>query len=40
MINPHFHPLLSVANRLTGHPRMLDGEDPVDTRYLEEEKKS
>ena len=40
MINPHFHPLLSVANRLTGHPRMLDGEDPVDTKYLEEEKKS
>lgn len=42
MINPHFHPLLNLINRLTGWPKMKDGEDPVDTKHeeeLEQEKK-
>ncbi|MBP3890629.1 MAG: undecaprenyl/decaprenyl-phosphate alpha-N-acetylglucosaminyl 1-phosphate transferase [Solobacterium sp.] len=38
MLNPKWHPVLSVLNRLTGWPKMLDGEDPVDTKYLEQEK--
>ncbi len=36
MINPHFHPVLSVVNKLTGWPHMVGGEDPVDTRQMEE----
>ncbi|MBO7703706.1 MAG: undecaprenyl/decaprenyl-phosphate alpha-N-acetylglucosaminyl 1-phosphate transferase [Solobacterium sp.] len=31
MINPKFHPLLSLCNRVTGWPKMKHGEDPVDT---------
>jgi len=36
MVNPKFHPFLSLINRLTGWPRMVDGEDPVDTKQAEE----
>lgn len=39
MINPKWHPILSIVNKLTGHPKMDDGEDPVDTKEIEEEKK-
>ena len=39
MINPKLHPILSIVNKLTGHPKMDDGEDPVDTKEIEEEKK-
>ena len=39
MINPKWHPILSIVNKLTGHPKMDDGEDPVDTKENEEEKK-
>ena len=38
MINPKWHPILSIVNKLTGHPKMDDGEDPVDTKEIEEEK--
>ena len=37
MINPHWHPILSLSNRLFGVPKMEKGEDPVDTEYLETE---
>ena len=37
MINPHWHPILSLVNRITGWPKMEDGEDPVDTLQKEEE---
>ena len=37
MINPKFHPILSLVNRLTGWPAMQDGQDPVDTIRREEE---
>ena len=37
MINPKFHPILSLVNRLTGWPAMENGEDPVDTIRREEE---
>jgi UDP-GlcNAc:undecaprenyl-phosphate GlcNAc-1-phosphate transferase len=37
MINPKWHPLLSLSNRLFGWPKMEKGEDPVDTKYLEKE---
>ena len=40
MINAHFHPVLSLVNRLTGWPHMEDGEDPVDTRIIFEEQES
>ena len=40
MINPKWHPILSIVNKLTGHPKMDDGEDPVDTKEIEEEKKA
>ncbi|MCR5229733.1 MAG: undecaprenyl/decaprenyl-phosphate alpha-N-acetylglucosaminyl 1-phosphate transferase [Solobacterium sp.] len=40
MINPKWHPMLNILNRLTGWPRMEDGEDPVDTIRIEEEKKN
>lgn len=36
MINPMFHPVLSVCNRLFGHPTMIHGADPVDSDYLKE----
>jgi UDP-GlcNAc:undecaprenyl-phosphate GlcNAc-1-phosphate transferase len=36
MINPHFHPILSMVNRLTGWPHMEAGEDPVDSLLIEE----
>ncbi len=39
MINPRFHPLLSLCFRLTGHPRMLNGVDPADTHNREEAEK-
>ncbi len=39
MINPKWHPILSIVNKLTGYPKMDDGEDPVDTKEIEEEKK-
>ena len=39
MINPKWHPILSIVNKLTGHPKMDDGEDPVDTKEIAEEKK-
>ena len=31
MINPKYHPLLSLSNRIFGRPVMKDGEDPVDS---------
>ncbi len=37
MINPKWHPILSLSNRIFGHPVMQDGEDPVDTKYLDED---
>ncbi|MEE3487659.1 MAG: MraY family glycosyltransferase [Bulleidia sp.] len=37
MINPKWHPILSVTNRLFGWPKMEKGEDPVDSVYLEED---
>lgn len=37
MINPRWHPILSLVNRITGWPKMEDGEDPVDTLQKEEE---
>jgi UDP-GlcNAc:undecaprenyl-phosphate GlcNAc-1-phosphate transferase len=40
MINPRFHPLLSLLNRLTGWPEMKDGEDPADTKLGEIEKEA
>ncbi len=42
MINPHFHPILSMVNRLTGWPHMKDGEDPIDTKIIlsEEDQKA
>ena len=40
MINPHFHPILSMVNRLTGWPHMEDGEDPVDSLLIEEARNS
>ncbi|MDO4193241.1 MAG: MraY family glycosyltransferase [Erysipelotrichaceae bacterium] len=36
MINPRWHPILSVLNKLTGWPKMVNGEDPVDTKQAEE----
>lgn len=33
MINPHFHPILSLTQRIIGWPKMERGEDPVDTKY-------
>ena len=40
MINPRWHPILSMVNRLTGWPHMEDGEDPVDTLQNEEAKET
>ena len=40
MINPRFHPLLSMVNRITGWPHMEDGEDPVDSRLIEESREA
>ena len=37
MINPRWHPILSLVNKITGWPKMEDGEDPVDTLQKEEE---
>ena len=37
MINPRWHPILSLVNRITGWPAMEDGEDPVDTMRKEAE---
>ena len=37
MINPRWHPILSLMNRITGWPAMEDGEDPVDTMRKEAE---
>ena len=34
MINPKWHPILSLSNRLFGWPKMEEGEDPVDSAYL------
>lgn len=39
MINPKWHPILSVWNKLFGWPKMEEGEDPVDTVILMEEEK-
>ena len=39
MVNPRFHPILSLINRLTGWPKMLNGEDPVDTRQMEQKER-
>ncbi|MBR2989966.1 MAG: undecaprenyl/decaprenyl-phosphate alpha-N-acetylglucosaminyl 1-phosphate transferase [Solobacterium sp.] len=36
MVNPKYHPLLSISNRIFGHPVMKDGEDPVDSAAKEE----
>lgn len=38
MINPKWHPVLSMLNRLFGWPKMVDHEDPIDTQYIEEAK--
>ncbi|MBQ9047269.1 MAG: undecaprenyl/decaprenyl-phosphate alpha-N-acetylglucosaminyl 1-phosphate transferase [Solobacterium sp.] len=35
MINPKWHPVLSLINKLTGWPKMEKGEDPVDSGFLE-----
>ncbi len=35
MVNPKFHPILSMVNRLTGWPKILDGQDPVDSKIQE-----
>ena len=40
MINPHWHPILSLINRLTGWPHMEHGEDPVDTLQNEEQEQN
>ncbi len=40
MINPKWHPILSIVNRLTGWPPMSHGEDPVDTIRHQEKQKS
>ena len=40
MINPRWHPILSMVNRLTGWPHMEVGEDPVDTLQNEEAKET
>ena len=40
MINPRFHPLLTMVNRITGWPHMEDGEDPVDSRLIEESREA
>lgn len=37
MINPHFHPLLSVSRRLFNWPHMINDDDPLDTAYMEKE---
>ncbi len=34
MINPSFHPLLSLSYRLFKHPKMIHGMDPLDSDYL------
>jgi UDP-GlcNAc:undecaprenyl-phosphate GlcNAc-1-phosphate transferase len=34
MINPKWHPILSMLNKMFGWPQMKQGEDPVDTAYL------
>ena len=39
MINPKFHPVLNVINRIFGWPKMKDGTDPVDTMNEEEGEK-
>ena len=39
MVNSKWHPILSLSNKLFGWPRMKNGEDPVDTKLIEEEKK-
>ncbi len=36
MINPKYHPLLTLCSRITGHPVMKDGDDPADTALQEE----
>ncbi len=35
MINPKFHPILSVCNKLFGFPKMKDGDDPIDSKNNE-----
>ena len=35
MINPKYHPLLTLSNHVFGHPVMKDGEDPVDSANKE-----
>ncbi len=40
MINPKWHPILSIINKMTGWPKMDDGEDPVDTEQKEENNNS
>ena len=37
MINPKWHPILSLVNKATGWPKMDNGEDPVDTEKKEQE---
>ncbi len=39
MINSKWHPILSFSNKVFGWPKMKDGEDPVDTKILEEKEK-
>lgn len=36
MINPHWHPILSLCYKLFGHPAMKNGEDPIDSKTDEE----
>ena len=38
MINPKWHPVLSMLNKLFGWPKMIDHEDPVDTQQIEKDK--
>lgn len=38
MINPKWHPILSIVNKLTGWPKMDNGEDPIDTEYIEKKR--
>lgn len=37
MVNPRFHPILSLLNRMTGWPTLKNGQDPVDSALSEEQ---
>ena len=37
MVNPRFHPILSLLNRMIGWPTLKNGQDPVDSALSEEQ---